>query len=401
MIKREKYIRKIEKYIDLELVKVITWIRRCGKTYFMKQIIDLIIEKKSVKKENIIYIDKEDLSFDFIKDYSDLYEYIEEKTKKINWKVYLFIDEIQDIIEWEKTIRNYVKNEKFDIYITGSNSNLLSWELSTFLTWRYIEFHIYPLNFQEFLEFRNTWDNNTKQEFKNYIKYGGLPAIHRIEFSDELIYSYISWVFNSILFKDVVTRYNIRNAGLLLDVFKFLWDNIWNIVSSKNISTYLKNEKINLSLDTIREYLWYFQNTFLLNKVKRYDIKWKKILEIYEKYYLWDLWFKNYLLWYRENDIWQHLENIVYLELLIRWYNVDIWKIGDLEVDFIAKKDWKIEYFQVTYLLASESTIKREFWVFEKIKDNYPKIVLSMDEFFTQNYNWIERKNIIDWCLEK
>ena len=400
MIKRKQYLEKIEKYINLELVKVITWIRRSGKTYFMKQIINILLNKFSVNKSNIINIDKEDLQFDFIKNYSDLYNYIEEKTKNLKWKIYLFIDEIQDIIEWEKTIRNYAKNNNFDIYITGSNSNLLSWELSTYLTWRYIEFHIYPLNFKEFLEFRKISDKNKiKQEFKNYIKYGGLPAIHKIEFSDELIFSYISWVFNSILFKDIVARYNIRNASLLLDIFKFLWDNIWNIVSSKKISDYLKKEKINLSLDSIREYLWYFENTFLLNKVKRYDIKWKRLLELYEKYYLWDLWFKNYLLWYRENDIGQYLENIVYLELLTRWYEVNIWKVNNLEVDFIAKKDWKLEYFQVTYLLASKETIKREFWVFDKIKDNYPKTVLSMDEFFTENYNWIKRKNIIDWCL--
>ena len=401
MIKREEYLNKIEKYIDLELVKVITWIRRSGKTYFMKQIIDTIL-KKSVNKKNIIYIDKEDLQFDFIKDYSDLYNYIEEKIINIKGKIYLFIDEIQDITDWEKAIRNYVKNNNFDIYITGSNSNLLSWELSTFLTWRYIEFHIYPLNFKEFLNFRKISDKNKiKDEFKNYIRYWWLPAIHKIEFSDELIYSYISWVFNSILFKDVVLRYNIRNASLLLDVFRFLWDNIWNIISSKNISDYLKKEKINLSLDTIREYLWYFENTFLLNKVKRYDIKGKRLLELYEKYYLWDLGFKNYLLWYRENDIWQYLENIIYLELLTRWYEVNIWKINNLEVDFIAKKDWKLEYFQVTYLLASENTIRREFWVFDKIKDNYPKTVLSMDDFFTENYNWIKRENIIDWCLKK
>ncbi len=401
MIKRKIYIDKIGKYIDTELVKVITWMRRTWKTYFMKQIMDFLIKNKWIKKENIIYIDKENLDFEFIKDYLDLHKYIEEKTKNIKWKIYLFIDEIQDINSWEKTIRNYVKKQNFDIYITGSNSNLLSWELASFLTWRYVEFHIYPLTFKEFLKFRKVDDKLLlKQEFKNYLKYGWLPAIHKLEFSNEIIYSYISGVFNSILFKDIVARYNVRNAGLLLDVFKFLWDNIWNIVSSKKISDYLKKEKISLSLDSIREYLWYFETTFLLNKVKRYDIKGKRLLELYEKYYLWDLWFKNYLLWYKDNDIWQNLENIVYLELLTRWYKVNIWKIGDLEIDFIAEKDGKIEYFQVTYLLASETTIKREFWVFDKIKDNYPKTVLSMDEFFTNDYNWIKRLNIIDWLLE-
>lgn len=254
-----------------------------------------------------------------IKNYVDLSNYIEWKIKWKSWKFYIFIDEIQDIQYWEKTIKNYVKNPNFDIYITGSNSNLLSWELASYFTWRFIEFYIFPLNFKEFLEFRkvNLEDKQKiNQEFKNYIKYGWLPDIHSMEFDKDLIYSYISWVFNSILFKDIVSRYNIRNSSLLVDVVKFLTDNIWNIVSSKNISTYLKKEKINLSLDTLREYLIYFEKSFLLNKVKRYDLKWKKILDLYEKYYLWDLSFKNYLLWFKEWDIWQYLENLVYLELL-------------------------------------------------------------------------------------
>lgn len=401
MIKREIYLNKIKNYIDLNLVKVITGIRRSGKTYFMQQIIDYLVQEKKIKIENIIYIDKESLEFDDLNDYKDLDDYIKLKIKWIQGKKYLFIDEIQDILSWEKVVRNYLKDNNFDIYITWSNSNLLSGELSTYLTWRYIEFHIYPLSFSEFLDFR--WGNklDNKSEFDNYIKFWWLPAIHKMNFDEEIIYSYISWVFHSILFKDIVSRYSIRNSGLLLDIFKFLSDNIWNIVSSKKISDYLKNEKINISVDTLREYLWYFQNTFLLDKVQRYDLKWKKLLDLHEKYYIWDLGFRNYLLWYKIWDISQLLENIVYLELKTRWYEITIWKISDLEVDFIAKKDWNIEYYQVTYLLLNESTIDREFWVFEKISDNYPKYVLSMDEIFDSNRNWIFRLNIIDWILDK
>lgn len=400
MIKRELYLEKIKKWIDKDIVKIITGIRRSWKTYFMNQIIDFLKYEKNLNLDNIIYIDKENLSFDFIKTWEDLYNYIEEKTSKINGKIYLFIDEIQDIELWEKAIRHYAKKSNFDIYITWSNSNLLSWELATFLTWRYIEIHIYPLNFKEFLEFR--WENkeDIKNEFQKYIKYWGFPAIHKMEFNDEMIYSYLSWVFNSILFKDIISRYNIRNTNLLLDIFKFTSDNIWNIVSSKKITDYFKSQKINISLDTLREYLAYFQNTFLLSKVWRYDLKWKKILDLLEKYYVWDLWFRNYLLWYKQNDIWQYLENLVFFELKTRWYEIFIWKIWDLEIDFIAKKDGKIEYYQVCYLLASEETITREFWNLEKIKDNYPKIVLSMDEYFANDFNWIKRLNIIDWCLD-
>ncbi len=400
MVERKNYLDKIKKWINTDIIKVITGVRRSWKTYFMKQIIELLKSSYNIKSENIIYIDKEDLKFDFIKNWQDLFDYIEENIANKSWKIYLFIDEVQDIESWEKTIRNYVKKENFDIYITWSNSNLLSSELSSFLTWRYVEFHIYPLTFKEFLEFRWTNKTETKNEFMNFIKYWWFPAIHKMEFNDEMIYSYLSGVFNSILFKDIVSRYNIRNTNLLLDIFKFISDNIWNIVSTKKITDYLKSQKISISLDTLREYLLYFQSTFLFNKVQRYDLKWKKILDLFEKYYVWDLWFRNYSLWYKLNDIWQYLENLVFLELKTRWYDVFVWKIQDLEIDFIAKKDWKIEYYQVCYLLFNEETIKREFWNLVKINDNYPKFVLSLDEIFTDNYNWIYRFNIIDWCLK-
>ena len=400
IIQRKYYLEKIKKYIDIDIIKVITGIRRSWKTYFMLQIINLL-KKRNINTKNIIYIDKENLDFDYINTYIELNSYIKKQISWLKWKIYLFIDEIQEIKAWEKTIRSYAKNQNFDIYITGSNSDLLSSELSTFLTWRYVDFHIYPLNFKEFLIFRKKTNKNIiiKQEFENFIKFWWLPVIHKLDLEEELIYSHIWWIFNSILFKDLISRYNIRNSSLLLDIFKFLSSNIWSIVSTKKISDYLKKEKINIWVETLREYLSYFSNTFLLNKVQRYDLNWKKYLNLFEKYYLWDIWFKNYLLWFSKRDIWHTLENIVYLELKNRWYNIYIWKIWDKEIDFVAKKNWKIEYYQVVYLLESDKTIKREFWNLEKIKDNYPKYVLSMDEFFDKNYKWIHRINIIDWLL--
>jgi len=400
IIQRKYYLEKIKKYIDIDIIKVITGIRRSWKTYFMLQIINLL-KKRNINTKNIIYIDKENLDFDYINTYIELNSYIKKQISWLKWKIYLFIDEIQEIKAWEKTIRSYAKNQNFDIYITGSNSDLLSSELSTFLTWRYVDFHIYPLNFKEFLIFRKKTNKNIiiKQEFENFIKFWWLPVIHKLDLEEELIYSHIWWIFNSILFKDLISRYNIRNSSLLLDIFKFLSSNIWSIVSTKKISDYLKKEKINIWVETLREYLSYFSNTFLLNKVQRYDLNWKKYLNLFEKYYLWDIWFKNYLLWFSKRDIWYTLENIVYLELKNRWYNIYIWKIWDKEIDFVAKKNWKIEYYQVVYLLESDKTIKREFWNLEKIKDNYPKYVLSMDEFFDKNYKWIHRINIIDWLL--
>ncbi|MDP2103521.1 MAG: ATP-binding protein, partial [Candidatus Gracilibacteria bacterium] len=298
---------------------------------------------------------------------------------------------------WENCIRSLHSEENYDIYISGSNSNLLSSELSTYLTGRFIEFKIYPLSFKEFLTFRGS--DNIKEEFENYIKYGGLPAIHKMNFEDEIIYSYLGGVFSTIIFKDIINRYSIRNSNLLLDIMKFLSDNIGNIFSAKKISDYLKNQKISISVDTLREYLQYFENTFLLSKVHRFDIRGKNLLEIYEKYYLNDIGFRSYLLGFRQNNIGQILENIVYNELLVRGYNIKIGKIGNLEIDFIAEKNGERKYIQVTYLLASQDVIDREFTPLLKVGDNYEKIVLSLDEFFAKDFQGIKRLNIIDWLM--
>lgn len=398
IIQRSLYLEQCIKYIDTPIIKVITGMRRVGKTYFLRSVMEHLITT-GVSKTSILHINKEDLAFDFIKSYIDLNSYVESYFQNVSTRKYIFLDEIQDIVEWEKCIRSLHASEEYDIYITGSNSTLLSWELSTFLTGRFVEFHIYPLSFREFLKFRGSSD--AKTEFWNYIKYGWLPAIHKMQFEEDLLVNYIGWVFSTILFKDVVGRYNLRNSSQIQDILKFLSDNIGNTFSAKSISNFLKNERVKISVDTLREYLSFFENTFLLSKIQRYDIRGKNLLEISEKYYLWDLGFRSYLLGFREKDIGQILENVVYLELLTRGYSVTIGKIGDLEVDFIAEKNGKREYYQVCYLLNSPETEQREVLSLQRIHDNYPKYILSMDEFYPKSIDGIERYSLLDWLTKK
>jgi len=398
MIQREKYLKKIDAYIDKDVVKVITGMRRVGKSYFVKQIINELI-KKGINKNQIVYINKELIKFDFIIDYKDLYKFVSDNSSVK--KTYLFIDEIQEIEKWEKTISSLMAEGDFDIYITGSNSNLLSSELSTLLSGRYVEFNIYSLGFEEFLKFRMQKKQNIAKEFENYLKYGGFPVIHNFGFNEEVTYQYIKSLYNTILLKDVVARYNIRNIRLFQDVVKFTFSNLGQIFSANSIIKYLKNQKKNVGVDTIQNYLLYLESSFLLYKVPRYDIKGKRILELYEKYYLGDISLKNAVLGFNDNDISGMLENIVFLKLKQENYNVFIGKYDDYEVDFIAEKNGMKKYVQVAYLLKDNKTIEREFSVLEKIKDNYPKFVITMDELPKSNRNGISRMHIIDFLMEE
>jgi len=399
LIDRPIYLKKISPYFWMPLIKVITGMRRVWKTYFLRSIMSHLEKNHGIDKKQIIYIDKENEKFDKILDYMQLSEYIKKEAKKIQAKKILCIDEIQDI-EWrEKCIKNYASKDDFDIYITWSNSTLLSSELSTYITWRYIEIHILPLTFQEFLLFRWNKKGDIKQEFNLYLKMWWLPLIHHMELKKEVVYPYLKGVFSTILFKDIIKKQKIRNANLLFDIFTLLCDTTGSIVSTKKIVDYLKKEKISLSLDTLREYLFYLQEAYLVYKTPRFDIKWKRRLELYEKYFVGDIGINNAISWFKNHKLWQLLENIVYLELLARWYEVKIGKVWLLEVDFVAEKQGSVEYYQVCYLLNSESTKKREFGVFDHIDDNYPKFVLSLDDFFPEDYNGIKRINLMDWLI--
>ena len=399
MHQRSLYWQKIKPFIHAPMIKVLTGMRRVGKSTFMRLIISEL-KTMGATDSQIMYINKEDMAYDAIKNYTDLHQHITNFFKNIKGKKYVLVDEIQEIENWEKAITSFASKEDFDIYITGSNAHLLSSELATFISGRYIEITIYPLTFKEYQEFRGNDFGLVTEEFQQFLRYGGLPVLFHLEKSDEVIFQYIRSVFDTVLLKDIVGRNNIRNIALLEKLSKFLFDNIGHLVSASSISKFLKSEKINVYPDTIQNYLSHFTSANIAHKVERFDIKGKKLLSSNEKYYLNDLGLRHALLGYKANDIGQLLENIVYLELRARGYEVSVGVFGTQEVDFIATKNEERIYIQVAYLLASEETIKREFQSLFKINDNYPKIVLSMDDkLWGNDMQGIKRYNIIDYLL--
>ncbi|PCI39530.1 MAG: ATPase [Thiotrichales bacterium] len=400
MYVRKDYLEQITPFIDKPVIKVVTGMRRVGKSCFLLQVQDQLM-KNSVKQSQMISISKELLEFDFIKTYTDLYEYIKKLSQKKQTRYYVFIDEVQEIESWEKAVLSLFSEGNYDIFITGSNAHLLSSELATLISGRYIEFPIYPLSFKDFVEFSGSADD-VEKSFQKYIKFGGLPGIHNFSFSESEIFQYIDAIYNTILLKDIVSRFNIRNISTLKKVSQFLFDNLGNIFSAKRITNYLKNQKLSLTVDTVQNYTQYLQDAFLIHKVHRFDIKGKRKLEIYEKYYLNDVGLRHAFLGYRELDIADLLENVVYLELKRRGFAVCIGKIGVKEIDFIATKHDKKYYIQVCYLLASNETIQREISAFDGITDHCPKILITMDKLkVSDSINGIRQLNLINFLLNK
>jgi uncharacterized protein len=403
---REIYLERIRPFIDKNIIKVIIWQRRVGKSYILLQIIDELKKNFNVKQKNIIYINKELNEFDFIKNYQDLLDYIKKNNAKNNNsqksnskdKKYIFIDEIQDIEKFEKALRDLQALENYDIYISWSNAKLLWSEIATFLTWRYIEFEIFPLNYKEFLFFHNL--NKSKKSFLKYIKFWWLPYLKNLELNEEVVFNYIKSVYNTILLEDIIKRYNIRNIDFLEKLIIYLSENIWNLFTANNISKYLRSQKIDLNTNVVLNYINNITSVFLVNKVKRQDIIWKKIFEINDKFYFSDLWIRNTILWwYKQVDIAKILENVVFLHFKSLWYTIHVWKNKNKEIDFVIQKNNIIKYIQVSYLITDEKVQKREFGNLLSIKDNYEKIVLSMDDFIDGNFKWIKHYNLMDYLL--
>ena len=394
-ISREKYLSQVKPFINKAIIKVFTGQRRVGKSYLMLGVIDLI--KKSHPKSNIVYIDKESYAFDQIKNYHDLLKYLKNIKPKPG-KVYLFIDEVQEIEGFEKAIRGLIKTGKFDIYLTGSNSELLSSDLAGRLSGRYVEFRIHPLSYEEFLLFHHLAVGSDSLE--KYIKYGGLPYLVNLELNDEQVYGYLKNVYDAVILKDVISRFAVRNINFLSRLIEYLANNLGSLVSAKKISDFLESQNIRLSPNTVLNYLSFLSSSFFINKTQRIDIAGKKIFEIGEKYYFEDLGMRHVINSWKQVDINKVLENLVYSKLIESGYTTFVGQLGKSEVDFVGVKEGKKIYVQVAYLLSSEKVIKREFGNLQNIKDNYPKYVITMDKMATGNVDGIIHLEIIDFLMK-
>jgi len=380
IIKRKRYLDKLNIVKDKPIIKVITGQRRVGKSCLLRSFINELKTKK-IPQKNIIYINKEDLAFDKIRNFRDLDYYIISQTKKSNpkKKIYLLIDEVQEIDQFEKVVRSYALREDFDIYISGSNSKIVSSELSTFLSGRYVEIYVSPLTYDEFLIFAGL--TNDQEVLKKYLRYGGMPFIHKMPLNDELVFTYAKNVYNTILLKDIVEKFEIRNVDFLKKLVLFLSNNIGYPFSANSISRYLKSDNIDLAPSVIIEYLEALRSSYFLHKVQRFDLAGKKIFKTNAKYYFNDLGIINAIAGgWRENSIGQLIENVIFLHLLARGYEVFVGKMGNKEIDFVVRKNQVIKYFQVALTVYNQKTYQREFGNLAQIKDNYEKYVITMDE---------------------
>ena len=375
-----------------DIIKVITGQRRVGKSFFLFQIIDEL--KKNDSEIQIIYINKELHKFNDILNADDLINHINKFEKK---KTAILIDEIQEIEGFENALRSLQAELIYDIYCTGSNANMLSSELATYLSGRYIQIEIYPLNFKEFLQFNNLTDNT--ESLNLYMRYGGHPYIKHLELKDEIIFDYLRNIYQTILLKDIVARNNIRNIRFLEDLSYYIFDNIGNLVSAKKISDYLKFQKIKISNQAVLNYLHYLNDAFLVHAVKRYDIKGKRTFEIGEKYYFNDIGLRNSMVGFKPDDIAQIIENLVFNRLIMLGFDVKIGKFDDKEIDFVCSKNNKKIYIQVTNYLNNKNVIDREFGNLLLIKDNYPKWVISLDELNLDSYEGVEHYSLKQFLL--
>jgi uncharacterized protein len=387
LFKREKYLKKIKPYIGKQIIKVLIGQRRVGKTVILKQLMGLVSEED--KTANTIYINKEHNDFKDINTAEELFRYVKSHLSEKK-KNYVFIDEIQEIEAFEIALRQLFA-EGLDIYCTGSNAKMLSGDLATHLSGRYIEFNIYSLSYSEFLQIHKL--ENITDSLNKYIRYGGLPYLVHLPFDDEIIYGYLKSIYNTIILKDIVSRYNIRDIDFLERLVEYLSNNLGSYVSSKKISDFLKAQRVSLSINTVMNYLKYLTNSFFINKVRRLDIIGKKRFEINDKYFFSDLGLKHSIIPFTGSHIANVFENMVYNQLIYSGFNVFVGKHQDREIDFVAQKGKETKYVQVAYLLSDEKVREREFGNLLKIEDNYEKIVVSADEF-VEDYKGIRHMHI-------
>ena len=382
---RSVYIDKVRPFMNSNLIKVFTGQRRVGKSYLLYQIIQEVL--KYNETATILYINKEDLAFSEIKTAQDLNNYVQIHKSKTE-KTYLFIDEIQDIENFESALRSLILDLQLDIYCTGSNANLLSGDIAGYLSGRYIEIQVFSLSYIEFLEFQKLESNSKNLDL--YLKYGGLPYLKHLKLEDEIVFEYLKNIYSTIVYRDIINRFSVRNVPFLEQLILFLASNTGSIFSAKKISDFLKSQRVNIAPNQVQIYNRYLVNAFIIQVVSRYDLIGKRLFEFGEKYYFENLGIRNALWGYRIEDRGKILENAVYNHLAYCGYKISIGILGTKEIDFIAEKNGEKKYLQVAQSIQEEQTVKREFGNLLAIKDNYPKIVITMDLFSGNTVEGIE-----------
>ncbi|SEH57836.1 hypothetical protein SAMN02927937_00321 [Paenimyroides aquimaris] len=397
MILRPNYIEDLKPFIDKPQVKIITGIRRSGKSVVLRLLKEELL-RRGIKEEQIITLNFESFVYSELTKAQKLYEYVKEKIKN-SQKYYLLLDEIQEVEQWEKAVNSFLVDFDVDIYLTGSNSHLLSSELATYLAGRYVEMPIYTLSYKEFLDFRNHYfkEKNIDNSFVHFLRFGGFPVIHTADYSEETAYKVVYDIYSSVILRDTVQRYKIRDIELLERVIKYAFDNIGNTFSGKNVADYFKSQQRRVDVNTVYNYLNALEGAFILYRVPRYDIKGKEILKTLEKFYVSDVSIIYALMGFRDRMISGILENIVFLELKRRGYNVYVGKFGTNEIDFVAEKRNEKIYVQVAYKLENQETVNREFGNLLAVDDQYPKYVVTMDEFWKDNIEGIKHLYITDF----
>jgi predicted AAA+ superfamily ATPase len=393
-IPRPLYFNKIEPFIGPGLIKVLTGQRRVGKSYVLLQVMDEIRQRDH--NANIIYINKEDYQFESIRTHSDLMAYTNSH-RKGSGRQYLFIDEVQDISKFELALRSLQAVDDWDIYITGSNATLLSGELATHLGGRYVQIEVHALSYPEYLHFHQLIDS--AETFLTYIRWGGMPHLVNLRKEDAIVYEYLRNIHNSIILRDIIARFNIRNVQFLQDLINYLADITGSVLSAKRISDYLKSQQINLTPKLVLEYLVYLESVYLINRVKRIDVEGRKIFEIGDKFFFEDQGMRHAIIPFQQKDIGKVLENIVYHHLVVNGNQVYVGKHGDKEIDFVAIKGENKTYVQVAYLIADDKTHDREFGNLLAIPDNCEKIVVSMDETASGNFKGIAHVSIRNFLM--
>lgn len=398
MINRPLYLEKIMPYADTPFVKILTGVRRCGKSTILKMIMEQL-RQRGVPEEQIVSYRFDSMEYEDMTA-KEMYKELKSRLSP-NGRTYFFLDEMQEISGWEKVVNSLASDFDIDLYVTGSNSRMMSSEISTYLTGRYVAFRIYTLSFAEYLTFKSQYTQvgDPHAELANYIRLGGFPATHLQEYSQDEVYTIVRDIYNSTIFSDIVRRNQVRKVDQLERVVKYTFNNVGNTFSAKSISDYLKAEQRSLDNETVYSYLEKLEKAYLLHRCSRYDLNGKEILKTQEKFYLADTSLRYSVLGYNADSVASSLENVVYLELCRRGYTVNIGKLGDAEVDFVATRQNDTIYVQVTQCITSEKTEKREYERLLDIPDNYPKYVLRTDEFAGGNYQGIKTMHVADFLL--